>query len=386
MDSDSNIPMSSQGLNINSQSFSQEPCTQLYDDTNGSNVDDINTYSSFPNPWATLVLIGIDNKIPSRLDLSMKSNQLKDCDLLNQYNVFSIGRSKKCDFNLISSPHISNKHCILYCKINHANIDKFDENSESLDDFIQDSNYYETKLSKHLNNLEVWITDYSSNGTYVNNTRIHDSRQLHHGDVISFINPELCHKINRRKLSQVSNIELNKNSFNININLPSELPKKVAGFNLSLSSLSPVEDSINSSLDANSSSSCYNDHQIKNNDLSTNNSNAIELRATNSIYTLLNKVRIFDDYYEFRQKLGAGGAGTVFECVQKSSGKRFAVKVIDIRAYTNSSSDKQLKNIIREAEMLRSLRHPNIIHLEDIFSNTHTLYLVMELLQGIGVI
>jgi serine/threonine protein kinase len=41
-----------------------------------------------------------------------------------------------------------------------------------------------------------------------------------------------------------------------------------------------------------------------------------------------------------------------------------------------------LNKILQEAHMLRALIHPRITKLEDIFSDGHNLYIVMELLSG----
>jgi serine/threonine protein kinase len=60
----------------------------------------------------------------------------------------------------------------------------------------------------------------------------------------------------------------------------------------------------------------------------------------------------------------------------------FAVKVIDKRKIGTSSGNCNLDGVLKEAEMIRSLRHPNIIHLEDIFENDTNIFLVMELSLG----
>lgn len=42
----------------------------------------------------------------------------------------------------------------------------------------------------------------------------------------------------------------------------------------------------------------------------------------------------------------------------------------------------ELDKLLQEAHMLRSLKHPRITALEDIFADGHNLYIVMELLYG----
>jgi calcium/calmodulin-dependent protein kinase I len=51
---------------------------------------------------------------------------------------------------------------------------------------------------------------------------------------------------------------------------------------------------------------------------------------------------------------------------------------------SNSSapSAPSIEKVLMEAHMIRNLKHPNIIQLEDVFSDRNTLFLVMELVRG----
>lgn len=62
-----------------------------------------------------------------------------------------------------------------------------------------------------------------------------------------------------------------------------------------------------------------------------------------------------------------------------------AVKVINVIEFKSISNKKEVDSlslVLKEAQLLRSLRHPNIIHFEDIFADDTYIYLVMELSQG----
>ena len=64
----------------------------------------------------------------------------------------------------------------------------------------------------------------------------------------------------------------------------------------------------------------------------------------------------------------------------------YAIKKMDIHQFVlknqSQSSEEAVRELLKEAELLRLIKHPDIIHLEDVFADSHYLYLVMELLSG----
>jgi len=73
-----------------------------------------------------------------------------------------------------------------------------------------------------------------------------------------------------------------------------------------------------------------------------------------------------------RDLLGEGAYSVCKRCVNKVTGKEYAVKVMN-RCYEAN----------REIEMLRRCQgHPNIVKLYDVFQDTHNTYIVFELLRG----
>eukprot|EP01035_Chromulina_nebulosa_P018278 gene18278-23955_t len=108
-------------------------------------------------------------------------------------------------------------------------------------------------------------------------------------------------------------------------------------------------------------------------------------KKSNTVMALLSQDRRIEDFYELRHQLGVGAAGKVYECINKETGIKWATKVIDIKnmsSWTNNNTKESIEKIISEATLLRSLRHPHIIHLEDIFADDRNLYLIMELSRG----
>jgi serine/threonine protein kinase len=83
--------------------------------------------------------------------------------------------------------------------------------------------------------------------------------------------------------------------------------------------------------------------------------------------------------YSIIRKLGSGGLGEVYECIDQETGRRVAVK----RFKQNASIPEHfLERNEQEAATLASLRHPNIVSVYDLGYDTGGLFLVMELIQG----
>ena len=108
------------------------------------------------------------------------------------------------------------------------------------------------------------------------------------------------------------------------------------------------------------------------------------LTRSNTVMRKLQQNRNITDYYEFRNMLGAGTSGSVYLAVNKLCGREWAIKMIDTRKNKLFQSPDQQSSdeVTKEAQLLRSLRHPNIIYLEDIFADGSRIFLVMELVKG----
>jgi serine/threonine protein kinase len=109
---------------------------------------------------------------------------------------------------------------------------------------------------------------------------------------------------------------------------------------------------------------------------------SIESGRTSTVTRLLEKGRTFENHYDRGELLGTGVSGVVYQCTNRTTNEKFAVKVIDKRKIGNNGGASSLDDVLKEAEMLRSLRHSNIIHLEDIFENESNIFLIMELSLG----
>lgn len=78
--------------------------------------------------------------------------------------------------------------------------------------------------------------------------------------------------------------------------------------------------------------------------------------------------------------LGEGGYGKVFLGRHKQSGEQFAIKVIKTE---NIGSAADIDSIFVEAEVLRSLNHPNIVKVHKCLTlRNMEVVIIMEYLEG----
>lgn len=85
--------------------------------------------------------------------------------------------------------------------------------------------------------------------------------------------------------------------------------------------------------------------------------------------------RKVEDFYEIGEQLGRGSFSIVKRARSKQDGKEYALKVIQRKHI------KQ-KLLQREIEILKKVKHPNILPLYDVFENEDYVYLVLGLATG----
>jgi len=87
------------------------------------------------------------------------------------------------------------------------------------------------------------------------------------------------------------------------------------------------------------------------------------------------------DKYNLLEVLGWGSTSTCHRCVNKKTGENFACKIIDKR-HIEQRFRGLLQQFFVEIEALKTLKHPNIIHLYDVYITNDKIYMVMELMEG----
>jgi len=85
--------------------------------------------------------------------------------------------------------------------------------------------------------------------------------------------------------------------------------------------------------------------------------------------------RTIGDFYQISEELGRGHFSVVKKGKQKLDGRDYAVKII-------KKSALRPNLIEREISIMKSLKHPNIIPLIDLFEDNTFLYIVLELIHG----
>ncbi len=88
--------------------------------------------------------------------------------------------------------------------------------------------------------------------------------------------------------------------------------------------------------------------------------------------------RSIQDYYKLEGELGQGSFATVKKATNKRTGEKVAIKII---SKTQLSEDDQL-GLQNEIDILTHVDHPNIVKLFEVFEDTETYSLVMELMTG----
>ena len=89
--------------------------------------------------------------------------------------------------------------------------------------------------------------------------------------------------------------------------------------------------------------------------------------------------KLFDDYYEIKEKIGKGKYGIVKLGINKKTGEKVAIKII------NKDKLKTLKSkelFMNEINILKKCHHPNIVKLIDHFEDIEYYYIILEYIQG----
>jgi serine/threonine protein kinase len=94
---------------------------------------------------------------------------------------------------------------------------------------------------------------------------------------------------------------------------------------------------------------------------------------------LLNGIEVTDKY-KLAQKVGKGALGIVRLGIDKETGEKVAVKVIDLRHSTHEMLEREVNTLRELTEQYGG--HPNVIGLKGVYQNSKALYIVTDFVGG----
>ena len=95
-------------------------------------------------------------------------------------------------------------------------------------------------------------------------------------------------------------------------------------------------------------------------------------------YISLNTEDIICDFI-IQEKLGEGAFGSVHLGINKQTGEKVAIKILEKCRLTRN---RQIIRLNREIEILKKVKHPNIIQLYSVIETEKQIFLIMEYIKG----
>ena len=103
------------------------------------------------------------------------------------------------------------------------------------------------------------------------------------------------------------------------------------------------------------------------------------LKKINNEYTSLNENEIICSFI-IKEKLGEGAFGAVHLGINKQTGEKVAIKILE--KYKIRKFEDKIR-IEREIEILKKVKHPNIVQLYSVIEAEKQIFLIMEFIKGI---
>lgn len=83
--------------------------------------------------------------------------------------------------------------------------------------------------------------------------------------------------------------------------------------------------------------------------------------------------------YQMKEMLGTGAFAIVKVCVDRQTGQKYAMKIIEKRKFSLNQNTKRANALLDEIRILKTLNHNHIIKIHETFNTALHLYLVLEL-------
>lgn len=214
------------------------------------------------------------------------------------------------------------------------------------------------------------LKDISTNGTWLNGQQIekNTNQLLSQGDEISvgvgvtgdvvslviFINDRFKQKLEQLKLhgaAQLTDAD-NKISKNINTNNKKQDKEEICRNKNGINDNKPVKNG--------------------GRPLTSNGDASSVLRQL-----VTSQVSIYDKYFIQDEVVGQGAFAVVKKAVERTTGKTYAVKIINRRKVMGN-----FDGVARELEVLQKLNHPRIVRLKGFFEDAENYYMLMDFVSG----
>ena len=86
--------------------------------------------------------------------------------------------------------------------------------------------------------------------------------------------------------------------------------------------------------------------------------------------------------YVIIERIGSGGMGTVYRAYDPDLNRGVALKIVSLKRRDLGEVERAKKRLIREAQALAQLSHPNVVAVHDVGSFGDDVFIAMELVEG----
>lgn len=106
-------------------------------------------------------------------------------------------------------------------------------------------------------------------------------------------------------------------------------------------------------------------------------------RVDNALLSSGKPTSSFHDVYELAEKIHSSAGATIWSCKHKERGETYAVKVVEKKEGNVGAGNKSVSEaVFHELAVLKSVKNPKIMEVNDFFEEDDAFYLVMELMDG----
>ena len=127
----------------------------------------------------------------------------------------------------------------------------------------------------------------------------------------------------------------------------------------------------------------------------------IEENNNQAYQELASGTELCDGKYIIEKKIGEGGFGITYRALQSGLNRTVCIKeyflsgkcvrstharTVCVQDSSESIFEKYRQSFVKEAKMLATLHHPNIVEVIDVFDENNTSYMVMNFIEGKSVL